>query len=175
MRVINETAGNGDGRWNGGDSDVNGTTSSSNVDSTRVEAALLATDSQQTRSHLITQNNDLPVSFWPPIQPADRPYRPARHQRRRRKLKIEHIKVSQARNGKTTHLQCTHATWAPKIPSQHSNRVIGPIQQHGRPTIKQINVSQTWNGEMTHLWCTHAAQPPRTTSQHSYRVVGPKR
>jgi len=88
VRVIDETAGNGDGRWNGGDGDVNGTTSSGNVHSTQVEAALLATDSQQTRSSQVSQRYDSPVSFWPPIQPADRPYGPPRRQRRRGKLKI---------------------------------------------------------------------------------------
>jgi len=33
-KVIDKTTGDGDGRWNRGDSDVNGTTSSRNVDST---------------------------------------------------------------------------------------------------------------------------------------------
>jgi len=112
-KVVDETTGDGDGRWNGGDGDVNGTTSSGNVDSTQVEAALLATDSQQTCSSRITRRNDLPVSFWPPIQPADRPYGPARCQRRRGKLKIERINdksVSQTPKVEMTHLRRAHAT-----------------------------------------------------------------
>ena len=39
----------GDGRWNGGDIDVDGTTSSGSIDSLRVTAALLAGESQHVR------------------------------------------------------------------------------------------------------------------------------
>ena len=50
VRAVDETAGNDDGDRNGGDRNMNSTTSIGNVDSTQVEAVLLATDSQQTRS-----------------------------------------------------------------------------------------------------------------------------
>lgn len=109
VRAVDETAGNDDGDRNGGDRNMNSTTSIGNVDSTQVEAVLLA------------------VLSWPPTNHAEHPYEPARRQHQRGKLKIKCIKVSQARNGKTTHLQHTHAMRPPEIPSQHSNRVIGPI------------------------------------------------
>jgi len=58
----------------GGDGDVDGTTSSSDVNSERVEAASLAVGSQHLHQSRRTGDNDLPVSSRPPIQHTDRPY-----------------------------------------------------------------------------------------------------
>jgi len=80
--VKGERAGEGDGNGNGDDGDIgdmNGTTSGSNADSIRVEAVLLAAKSQYMHQSQRTRNNDLPVSSWPPIQHAERPYGPVRH------------------------------------------------------------------------------------------------
>jgi len=79
--AVDETAGDGDGNRNGGDGDVHGTTSSGHIHLKRVKKALLAIDSQLKRQSQRTRNNDLPVSSIPPIQPAERPYEPARWQR----------------------------------------------------------------------------------------------
>jgi len=177
-RVVDETAGDGNGRRNGGDGDVNGTTSSGNVDSTQVEAALLATDSQQTRSCQITRKYDLPVSFWPPIQPADRPYGPARHKRRRGQLKIERINdksVSQTLEVETAHLE--HAR-AAQLPVQSAERPNGPARhrrRRGSLKIERINVSRTPKAEMTHLARAHATQPCGNPSKRFHRVHTPIR
>jgi len=75
--VEGERAGNGDGNGDGdnGDvGDVDGTTSGGDSDSIRVEAALLAGESQRVRYSRRTRTGNLPVSSRPPIQPARRPY-----------------------------------------------------------------------------------------------------
>jgi hypothetical protein len=177
-RVVDETTGDGDGRWNGGDGSMDGTTSGNSIDPTRVNAALLATDSQQTRSRRITRNDDLPVSSWPPIQPADRPYGPARHQRRRGKLKIERINdksISQTPRAETTHLARTHAAQPHGNPSKRFHRVHTPIRRRDPIKIAPTNVSQAPEDEGTHLGCDPIAQPREDDPQHSYRVIGPRR
>jgi len=121
-RVVDETAGDGNGRWNGGDSDVNSTTSSGNVDLTQVEAVLLATDSQQMCSCQITRKYDLPVSFWPPIQPADQPYGPARCQHRCGRFKIEQINDKKNRQ--------PNVKWRNGLPEMRSDHAA----TWGRPT-----------------------------------------
>jgi len=144
-RVVDETTGDGNGRWNGGDGSVDGTTSGNSIDLTQVNAALLATDSQQTRSRRITRNDDLPVSSWPPIQPADRPYGPARHQRRPGKLKIEQINdksISQTPEVETTHLQRRRFAQPCENPSRRCWKVHRPTRQHGMLKIERINVSR---------------------------------
>ena len=175
-RIVDETTGNGVDNRNGGDGDVNGMTSSGNIDSTQVEAALLATDSQQTRSCQITRKYDLPVSFWPPIQPADRPYGPARHKRRRGQLKIKRINdksVSQTLEVETAHLE--HAR-AAQLPVQSAECPYGPARhrrRRGSLKIERINVSRTPKAETTHLQRAHATRPPEIPSEHSNRVIGP--
>jgi len=152
-KVVDETTGNGDGRRNGGDGGVNDTTSNVSVDSTRVKAALLATDSQQTRSRRITRNDDLPVSSWPPIQPADHPYGPARHQRRRGKLKIERINdksISQAPEDEGIYLRRDPIAQPRGDDPQRSYRVIGPRRRRGRLKPRPTDVSQTPEDEKTY-------------------------
>jgi len=177
-KVVDETTGDGDGRWKGGDGDVNGTTSNVSVDSTRVKAALLATNSQQTRSSRITRRNDLPVSFWPPIQPADRPYGPARRRRRRGKLKIERINdksISQTPKVETAHLWNAHGAQPPDILSKRRNMVFGPIRQRDRIKSEPTRVSQARNGETTHLVRAHAVQPLGFPPKRCHTVYRPRR
>jgi len=88
-RIVDEMTGDGDGNRNGGDGDVHGTTSSGHVHSRRAEKALLAADSQHTRSSQVSRRYNSPVPPRPPIQSAERPNGPARHHRRRGSLKIE--------------------------------------------------------------------------------------
>ena len=163
-KVVDETAGGGDGNRNGGDGDVHGTTSSGHVHLKRVEKALLAIDSQLKRQSQRTRNGDSPVSSWPPIQPTDRPYGPARHQLRRSKLKIEQINdkgVSQMPEVETTHPQRVRFAQPRENPSGHRWEVHRPIRQRGTLKIERINVSRMPRAEMTHLARTHAAQPRR--------------
>ena len=175
-KVIDETAGNGDGDRNGGGGAVNGTTSSGNVDSTRVEAALLATDSQQTRSGRITRKHSLPVSSEPPIQPAEQPYGLIRRQLRRGKLKIERINdkgVSQMPEVETTHPQRVRFAQPHENPSRRRWEVHRPIHQRGTLKVERINVSRMPRAETTHLARTHAAQPRGNPSKYFHRVYTP--
>ena len=61
-----------------GNRDGDGTTSGGSIDSMRVNATLLAVESQHLRWSRRKQNGHLPVSSWPPIQPAERLYRGVR-------------------------------------------------------------------------------------------------
>jgi len=129
------------------------------------------------RSSQISQKYNSPVSFWPPIQPTDCPYRPARHQCQCRKLKIERINdksVSQTPEVKMTHLGCTRATQPPNIPSKQHNRVVGPIRQCDQIKFTPTNVSPTRNSEMAYLRHDQIAQPRGDDPQRSYRVIGPR-
>ena len=78
-RDVEQRAVNSDGNRNGGDGDVGDTTSGGNVNSSRVEAALLAAESQYMRYSRRKRNGDSPVSSGPPTSCADCPYRLARH------------------------------------------------------------------------------------------------
>ena len=154
---------------------MNGTTSNFSVDSTRVNAALLATDSQQTRSSQIPRRYDSPVSSWPPTNHAEHPYGPARHNRRRGKLKIERINDNHAQRCKTTHLRRAHGAQSPDIPSKRCDRVVAPIHQRDRIKFEPTRVSQARNGKTTHLARAHAVQPHGNSPKRSYRVIGPRR
>jgi len=78
--IKGKKGGDGDGRRSGDDGDMDGTTSSGNVNSERVEATLLAVGSQHLRQSRRTGDNDLPVSSGPPVQHADRLYGLVRQQ-----------------------------------------------------------------------------------------------
>ena len=68
----------GDGNQSGGDGvdgDVDGATSGGDIDSKRVEAALLTGDSQHMRQIRRTRHRNSPVSSMPPIYPTERPNR----------------------------------------------------------------------------------------------------
>jgi len=157
---------------------VNDTTSNVSVDLTRVKAALLATDSQQTRSSRITRTGNLPVSSWPPTNHTERLYGPARPKRQRRKLKIERINdknVSKTQTIETAHLWNAHGAQPPDILSKWRNRVFGPIRLRARPKVERINISQMPRAETTHLARTHAMQPCGNPSKRFHRVYTPIR
>ena len=141
----------GDGRRNGDVGDVDGTTSGGDIDSKRVEAALLAVGSQHTRQSRRTRNNDLPMSSWAPIQHANHPYGLVRRRRRRGRLKIERIKVSKAQQDETAYLGRAHATQPPGNYPNQAYRVIGLGRRRGRIKIAPTNVSRTRNGGNTYL------------------------
>ena len=95
--IEGETAegnGDGDGDRYGDNGDGNGITSGGSVDSVRVNAALLAVESQYMRQDRRTRNGNLPMSSRPPIRHLNRPYRLVMHLCRRGRLKIESINVS---------------------------------------------------------------------------------
>jgi len=156
---------------------VNGMTSNVSVDSKRVKVAQLATDSQHMRSSQISRRYNLPVSFWPPIQPTDQPYGPARHKHQRGQLKIERINdksISQTPKVETAHLWNAHSTLPPNILSKRRNRVFGPIRLRARPKIERINISQAPEDKGTHLGHDPIVQPSGDDLQRSYRVIGPR-
>ena len=152
--IEGERVGDGFGNCDGRSGDVNGTTSSGNVDSTRVEAALLATDSQQTRSSQISRRYDLPVSFWPPIQPTECPYGPARPRRQRGTLKIEAINVSQMPKVETTYLQHAQAAQPPIKPTEHPYGPTRRKRRWGMLNIEHLNNKNaaTWEGLGSSPW-----------------------
>ena len=76
-----EGAGDGDGDRDGDDGGMDGTTSGGDVDSKRVEVALLTGDSQHMHQIRRTRDRNVPVSSVPPIYLADRPFGPVRHHR----------------------------------------------------------------------------------------------
>ena len=142
-----ETAcdGDGDGSSGDGDVDVDGTTSGGNVDLIQVEVAQLAGESQHVCYSRRTQTEDLLVLPVPPIHHAERPYRPARHQRQRGRLKIKSINVSQTGKVEMTHQICTCTMQPHGNTSRHCLEVYRPKHQHGCIKIGPINVSSTRN------------------------------
>ena len=179
-REVGERAGNGSGvgnrdERNGDDDD---TTSSGSVDSKQVKTALLAANSQHTRYRSRFQGNGLPVLSWPPIQPVNNPYGPARHKHRRGKLKIECL--NDKKSAKPDMIETAHLERASAVQphGSTSNRVHGvyrPSRRCGSLEIEAIKVNPAWNGETTHLWCGHVTQPHGNPSGHSYGVIGPIR
>jgi len=149
-----ERAGHGDGDGygdDGGDGDVGDTTSGGNSDSIRVEAALLAGDSQLKRQSRRIQTGNLPVSSVPPIQSERRPHGLIRHRRRRGRLKIERINVSQTKQVETTYLERTSATQPPGYDPNRAYGVYRPRRRRGRIKIATTNISRTRNGGNAYL------------------------
>ena len=158
---------------------MDGTTSGGGVHLKRVETALLAAKSQHVRYSRRRRNGNSPVSSIPPIRPADRPYRPIRWRRRRGRLKIESIKVSQTRKGEMTYRGRASAAQPPVIDSKHAYRVIGLRRRHGRMKIEtgklkieRVNDKKAQREEMTYLELVHSTQPRGNSSKHLYGVVG---
>jgi len=149
--VEGERAGEGDGGGYGDDGDVGDTMNGGGVHSTRVKAALLAGESQHTCQSRRIQNNDLPVSSWPPVQRERRPYGHVRRRRRRGRLKIERINVSKAQRVETTHLAHAHATQPPGYDPNRAYGVVRPRRRRGRIKIEPRNVSRTQMVGTTHL------------------------
>ena len=121
----------GDGNQSGGDGDDgdgDDTESGGSIDSQRVEGARLSTESQYTHQSRRMQDGDSPVSSRPPIRPAERPYGGVRHQCRRRRIKIEPIKVSQLETAEMTYLGCTGIAQPPPNDPKRCLKVIGPCR-----------------------------------------------
>jgi len=152
--VEGERAGDGDGDGygdDGDDGDEGDTTSGGDVDSFRVEAALLAGDSQLERQSRRTRPGNLPVSSVPPTYRERRPYGLVRRRRRRGRLKIERINVSQAQQRETTHLGRACAMQPHGTESRRAYGVIRPRRRRGRIKIAPTNVSRTRNGGNAYL------------------------
>jgi len=152
--VEGERAGEGDGGGYGGDGDMGDTTSGGNSDSIRVEAALLAGESQRVRYSRRTRTGNLPVSSWPPIQFETRPYGLARRRPRRGRLKIERIngdQVSKAQKVEMTHLAHAYAAQPPENDPNQAYGVVRPRHRRGRIKIAPINVSRALEVEKTYL------------------------
>jgi len=120
-------------------------------DSIRVEAALLAGESQRVRYRRRTRVSNLPVSSRPPIQLERHPYGHARHRRRRGRLKIERINISQMKQVETTYLERTSATQPHGNAPNHAYGIYGPRRQRGHIKIEPINISRALEIETTHL------------------------
>ena len=143
--------GDGDGDGNEGDGDVGDTTSGGDIDSKRVEEALLAGESQRVRYSRRIRTGNSPVSSQPPIQSARRPYGLVRRRRRRGRLKIERINVRQMKQVESTCLEHTSAT---QLPGNTPNRAYGiyrPRRRRGRIKFVPTNVSRTRNGGNAYL------------------------
>ena len=171
--VKGERAGDGDGDRYEGDGDVDGTTSSGHIDSSRVEEALLATESQHTRSSRILRRNDLPVSSRPPVQRERRPYGSVRRRRRRGRLKIERInedQVSQTQQVETTHLRRAHAVQPLGNDPKRAYGVVRPRHRRGRIKIAPTNVSRTRNGGNAYLGRVIAIWSTRRPKKRIRRV-----
>ena len=95
MIVESEMAGGSDDERNGGNSGVDGTTSSGNVDSMRVKTMQLAAGSQHMCQSHRMQDRDLPVSSGPPIYPPENPYWTTGRQQQCARIKIKVRNVNQ--------------------------------------------------------------------------------
>ena len=168
--VEGERAGDGDGDGNRDVGDANGTTSGGDADSTRVEAALLAAKSQYTRYSPRSRQNDLPVSSGPPIQSERRPYGLVRRRRRRGRLKIERINISQTKEVETTHLERARATQPPGNAPNRAYGIVRPRRRRGRIKIEPTNVSRTRNGGNAYLRRDNALRSTWRPKKQTRRV-----
>ena len=129
---VGETARDGNGNGDSDNGDVDGTTSSGDVDSNRVEEVLLAVESQYMCQGRRTRNSDLPMPSEPPVQPAERPYRLVRCHHQRGRIKPEPVNVSQMPKVKKTYHGHANAAQPPKNSSKHPHRVIGLVRWQWR-------------------------------------------
>jgi len=169
--VEGERASDGDGDGDGNRGDGEGdTTSGGDIDSKRVEAALLAGDSQLERQSRRIQMGNLPVLSVPPIQSERRPYGLVRHRRRCRRLKIERINVSKVQQGETTYLGRAHVMQPPGNASNHAYMVYRPRRQ--RDHIKSVprNVSRVLEVKKTYLGHANAMRSIRRPKKRISRV-----
>ena len=129
---VGETARDGNGNGDGDNGDVDSTTSSGDINSNRVEEALLAVESQYMCQGQRTRNSDLPMPSEPPVQPAERPYRLVRCHHQRGRIKPEPVNVSQMPKVKKTYHERANAAQPPKNSSKHPHRVIGLVRRQWR-------------------------------------------
>ena len=179
-RSEDDGAGKGNGDQDGDDGDVGGMTSSGDVDSTRVEAALLAAGSQHMRQDQQTQSKNLLVSSMPPTYSIRCPncsYGDVRRQHRHRRIKFAPIKVNQMLKFKMTYLGRTGIVQPCGNRLKRLNKVIGPRHRHGQIKIRSVklkiehlNDKRGKNNERTYLGCTGTAQPPINDPDRQYRV-----
>jgi len=174
--VESERAGDGDGDGYGDDGDdgnEDGTASSGDVDSKRVEAAQLAIDSQLEHQSRRIQGENLPASSWPLIQFETRPYGLARRRPRRGRLKIERIngdQVSKAQKVEMTHLAHAYAAQPPENDPNQAYGVVRPRRRRGRIKIAPINVSRALEVEKTYLGRANAMRSIRRPKKRISRV-----
>jgi len=164
--VEGERAGDGDGSGYGDDGDVDGTTSGGSIDSMRVKATRLTRESQHERQSRRIRTGNLPMSSWPPIQHAERPHGLIRHRRRRGRLKIERINVSQTKQVKTTYLERTSATQPPGYDPNRAYGVVRPRRRRGRIKIEPRNVNRTQMVGTTHLGRDNALRSTWRPKKH---------
>ena len=174
--------GDGDGNRYGDDGDGDDTTSGSSVDSNRVNAALLAEESQHMRCSRRKRIKNSLVSSRPPIRHLDRPYGLVTRRRRRGRIKIESGNVSQMRRVETTYRGCASAAQPPGNVSKRSCGVHRTRRRHGRIKIEPATLKIEWisdkkvqDGEKTHLGHGHIAQPPGNPPKRLHRVHRPRR
>ena len=178
--VEGETAegnGDGDGDQYGDDGDGDGITSGGSIDSIRVNAALLAVESQYMRQDQRTRNGDLPMSSRPPIQHLNRPYGLVIRRRQHGRIKIESINISQTLKVKKTYHRRAQATQPRRNPSKGCWKVHRTRRQCGRIKIVPANVKiervsdkTAQEVEMTYQIRARVAQPPTNDPDHRYGV-----
>lgn len=172
----------GDGDRYGDDGDGDGITSGGSVDSIRINAALLAVESQYMRQDRRTRNGDLPMSSRPPIRHLNRPYGLFTRRRRCGRIKIESINVSQAQKVEKTYLEHAHAAQPCGNDPKRSYRVIGPRRGCDRMKIEPVNIKierindkRPKEDETAYLERTQTTQPPGYHSKHCREVYRPRR
>ena len=154
---------------------MDGTTSGGGVHSTRVNAALLAAESQHMHQSRRKRIKGLPMSSEPPVRPAERPNRAVRRRWRRGRIKLEARKVNRTETSGNVHLGCKCIAQPPRNSSKRPKRLYGDVRRHrrrGRIKIEPIKVNPAQDLEKTYLERASAAQPPRNDPKCSYRVIG---
>ena len=162
-------------------------TSGSDVDSTRVEAVMLAAGSQHMCQDQQTQSKNLLVPSMPPTYSIRRPnrlYGDVMRRWRHGRIKTEPIKANTARKDKSTHLECIRTAQPPiNAPntSRCAYRVIGLRRRRSRMKIKtvkleikRINDKSAREDKRTYLERAQATQPPPNVSKRLCRVHTPR-
>ena len=134
-----QRVGNGDGNRDRDDGNMDDMTSGGSIDSIRVKAAQLATESQHMRYSQRTQDQDLPVLPGPPIHCAECPNRPVRRQWQCGRIKFEPIKVNPPPEVEMTYQQCARAAQPHRDASKCRYAVHTPGHQRRKLKIKRLN------------------------------------
>ena len=170
-----ECEGAGDGNSDH-DGDDNGTTSGGSVDSNRVNAMLLAVESQHLRWSRRKQNGHLPVSSWPPIRLVERLYGAVKWYRQHGRVKFKAVKVNQAEEVEMAYLEPAYIVQPPWNDSKCLQRVVGPCRRRDwikiesvKVRIECLNDKKTQELEMTHLGQARLVQPLLNALKHCYR------
>ena len=164
--------GDGDGDRDG--DAIDGTTSGDGIDSTRVNAALLAGESQHTRQTRRRRNGDLPVSPRPPIQLGERPYGHVRRWCQRGRIKFESAKVSQTlKVSEMTYLERASAVQPCGNAPNCVHRVHRPRRQHGRIKFIPRKINRMETDGNAHLGRVNAIQPVWRPGERIRRVSKP--